>query len=283
MNDNTIRKDVRKAYGAAATRSRSCCGGSHASETACTAQDGTGFAGYTREQLDAIPKGADLGLGCGNPTALAELRHGETVVDLGSGAGIDIFLASQAIGPEGHAIGVDMTAEMLDRARENALRNGIDNVEFRLGEIENLPIADGTADVILSNCVINLSPDKPRVFSEAFRVLKPGGRMMISDIVLLKDLPEPVLSSKKAYAACIAGAVKKPEYLDAIRWAGFKDVEILSEKPAGAIRASDAEDLDLNAISGEDAVQYLAEAAAVDYEGYEILAVSLHVRAIKPA
>ena len=283
MNDGSIRKSVREAYGATARRSQPCCGGGTQTASSCGSVDGSAFAGYTREQLDAIPQGADLGLGCGNPTALAELKSGETVVDLGSGAGIDIFLASQAIGPEGHAIGVDMTAEMLDRARENAERNGVGNVEFRLGEIENLPIADGMADVILSNCVINLSPDKPRVFSEAFRVLKPGGRMMISDIVLLKDLPEAVRSSKKAYAACIAGAVKKSEYLDAIRHAGFANVEILSEKPAGAIRASDAENLDLDAITGEDAIRYLAEAAAVNYEGYEVLAASLHVRAVKPA
>ena len=283
MNDATIRKDVREAYGATARRSHACCGTGTQATSSCGGSDGAAFAGYTREQLDAIPKGADLGLGCGNPTALAELNPGETVMDLGSGAGIDIFLASQAIGPTGHAIGVDMTAEMIDRARENAQHHEIDNVEFRLGEIENLPAAGGIADVILSNCVINLSPDKPRVFSEAFRVLKPGGRMMISDIVLLRDLPESVRSSKKAYAACIAGAVKKTEYLDAIRRAGFEHVEILSEKPAGAIRASETEDSDLRALTGEDALRHLADAAAVNYEGYEILAASLHIRAVKPA
>ena len=283
MNDGNIRKNVREAYGATARQSQPCCGGGPKTASSCGCSDGSALAGYTREQLDAIPLGADLGLGCGNPTALAELKPGETVMDLGSGAGIDIFLASQAIGPEGHAIGVDMTAEMIDRARENAQHHGLDNVEFRLGEIENLPAADGIADVILSNCVINLSPDKPRVFSEAFRVLKPGGRMMISDIVLLKELPEAVRSSKQAYAACIAGAVKKSEYLDAIRHAGFADIEVLSEKPAGAIRASDVENLDLDAITGEDAIRTLAEAAAVEYEGYEILAASLNLRAVKPA
>ena len=283
MNNGSIRKSVREAYGATARRSQPCCGGGTKTASSCGCADGSTFAGYTQAQLDAIPQGADLGLGCGSPPALAELKPGETVVDLGSGAGIDIFLASQAIGPEGHAIGVDMTAEMIDRARDNAERNGSENVEFRLGEIENLPIADAITDVILSNCVINLSPDKPRVFSEAFRVLKPGGRLMISDIVLLKDLPEVVRSSKKAYAACIAGAVKKSEYLDAIRHAGFANVEILSEKPAGAIRASEIDHLDPNAFTGEEAIQQLAEAAAVNYEGYEILAVSLHVRAVKPA
>jgi ubiquinone/menaquinone biosynthesis C-methylase UbiE len=188
------------------------------------------MVGYSPEELAAVPEDANLGLGCGNPTALAGLKPGETVLDLGSGAGIDCFLAAKKVGPSGRVIGVDMTAEMIDRARENARKNGIANVEFRLGEIENLPVADGTVDVILSNCVINLSTDKPRVFREAFRVLRPGGRMMVSDLALKKPLPKAIRDSVEAYVACIAGAMVKDEYLGAIRDAGFKDVETVSEK-----------------------------------------------------
>jgi SAM-dependent methyltransferase len=176
-----------------------------------------------------VPEGADLSLGCGNPVALASLKKGETVVDLGSGGGLDCFLAAKNVGAKGHVIGVDMTAEMLDKARENCRRGGYKNVEFRLGEIENLPIADGTVDVIISNCVINLSPKKQRVFEEAFRVLKPGGRLMISDIVLLSELPEAVKNSVQAYIGCISGAEMKSTYIQMIENAGFKQVKIVEE------------------------------------------------------
>jgi ubiquinone/menaquinone biosynthesis C-methylase UbiE len=178
-----------------------------------------------------VPDGANLGLGCGNPIALASLKEGEVVLDLGSGAGFDCFLASPRVGPSGRVIGVDMTPEMIDRARGNIRKGDFKNVEFRLGEIENLPVADNSVDAIISNCVINLSVDKPRVFSEAFRVLKPGGRVMVSDIVLLQALPEFVKDSVEAYVSCIAGAMRIDEYINAIRRAGFKDVKIVEETP----------------------------------------------------
>jgi len=185
--------------------------------------------GYTDRELGSVPEGADLGLGCGNPVALASLKEGETVLDLGSGGGLDSFLAANKVGATGRVIGVDMTPEMIDRARRNASKEKYRNVEFRLGEIENLPVADSSVDAILSNCVINLSLDKGRVFKEAFRVLRPGGRLMVSDIVLLKDLPRAVKDSVAAYVGCIAGALRKETYLNHIRAAGFKDVEIVGE------------------------------------------------------
>ena len=234
VKDDKIKKHVRDRYARAAKTGSSCCGS--VSSPCCGGQSDVSqgqasqMVGYSPEELAAVPEDANLGLGCGNPTALASLKPGETVLDLGSGAGIDCFLAAKKVGPSGRVIGVDMTAEMIDRARENARKNGIANVEFRLGEIENLPVADGTVDVILSNCVINLSTDKPRVFREAFRVLRPGGRMMVSDLALKKPLPKAIRDSVEAYVACIAGAMVKDEYLGAIRDAGFKDVETVSEK-----------------------------------------------------
>ncbi|MBM3149218.1 MAG: arsenite methyltransferase, partial [Chloroflexi bacterium] len=165
----------------------------------------------------------------GNPVALASLKEGEVVLDLGSGAGFDCFLAANKVGPKGKVIGVDMTPEMIEKARENASRGGYRNVEFRLGEIENLPVADNQADVIISNCVINLSPDKERVFKEAFRVLKPGGRLMVSDIVLVSQLPDSVKNSVAAYIGCISGAEMKDGYIKAIKAAGFQQVSVLDE------------------------------------------------------
>jgi ubiquinone/menaquinone biosynthesis C-methylase UbiE len=188
------------------------------------------MVGYSAEELSSIPSDADLGLGCGNPAALAGLGKGETVLDLGSGAGIDCFLAARKVGPSGRVIGVDMTPEMLDRARENARTGGYKNVEFRLGEIENLPAADASVDVIISNCVINLSTDKERVFREAFRVLRPGGRLMVSDLVLKKPLPRAIRESVEVYVACVAGAMVKDDYLAAMRKAGFRKIEVVSEK-----------------------------------------------------
>jgi ubiquinone/menaquinone biosynthesis C-methylase UbiE len=176
-----------------------------------------------------LPEGADLGLGCGNPVALASLKEGEVVLDLGSGPGMDCFLAATRVGQKGKVIGVDMTPDMLDRARSNAAKGDYTNVEFRLGEIENLPMADNSVDVVISNCVINLSPDKPRVFSEIYRVLKPGGRLMVSDIVTEKELPESVKNSSEAYCSCIAGAALKSDYLRTIAKAGFKDITIVGE------------------------------------------------------
>lgn len=203
----------------------SCCGGS----STVTQSD---RLGYSREQLASIPQEANLGLGCGNPTAMGELQSGETVVDLGSGGGIDCFLAARRVGPEGRVIGVDMTPEMLDRARAAAQREGFANVEFRLGEIENLPVADGAADVVISNCVINLSPEKKRVFREAYRILKPGGRLMVSDIVLLEELPQRLRDNLELYAGCISGAMEKQPYLQVIEEAGFRQVQIVAEKGA---------------------------------------------------
>jgi ubiquinone/menaquinone biosynthesis C-methylase UbiE len=176
-----------------------------------------------------VPEAANLGLGCGNPVATASLKEGETVLDLGSGAGFDAFLASAKVGKTGHIIGVDMTQEMLEKARSNAAKGDYVNVEFRLGEIENIPVDDNSVDVIISNCVINLSPDKKKVFQEAYRVLKPGGRIMVSDIVLIKPLPEIIKNSVKAYVGCLAGAVLKEEYFSYIKNAGFESIEILSQ------------------------------------------------------
>ena len=172
-----------------------------------------------------------MGLGCGNPTALAELKEGETVMDLGSGGGIDVFLAARKVGEKGKVIGVDMTPEMLQRARENAKKGNYNNVEFRLGEIENLPAANDSVDVIISNCVINLSPDKSAVFKEIYRVLKPDGRILISDLVTEGELPEEIRKSFPAWAECIAGALEKKEYLDIIKKAGFRNVTVVSEYP----------------------------------------------------
>jgi len=185
--------------------------------------------GYSKDDLSSVPDGANLALGCGNPTAHASIQEGETVLDLGAGGGLDCFIAAKKVGKTGKVIGVDMTPQMIDRARENARKGNYENIEFRLGEIENLPVANDTVDLIISNCVINLSPNKDRVFNEAFRVLKPGGRIMISDIVLLKELPEVIKENMEAYVGCISGAIMKDQYLGLIREAGFQDVEIMEE------------------------------------------------------
>jgi SAM-dependent methyltransferase len=182
--------------------------------------------GYTAEEVQTVPEGANMGLGCGNPQAFAALKPGETVLDLGSGGGFDCFLAARQVGSAGHVIGVDMTPEMISKAKVNADKGDYRNVEFRQGEIENLPVEDGTVDVIISNCVINLSPDKPRVFAEAFRVLKPGGRLAISDIVALAELPEEVQSDKKLYTGCVAGASPLREVEAMLRRQDFLDVRV---------------------------------------------------------
>ncbi len=228
MKETEIKKNVRKSYASVAKQSTSCC----APTTSCCSNPSEAISkaiGYSEHEISSVPEGANLGLGCGNPVALASLKEGETVLDLGSGAGFDCFLAAQRVGEKGKVIGVDMTPEMVDKARENALEGNSHNVEFRLGEIENLPVADNSADIVISNCVINLSPDKPRVFKEAFRVLKPGGRLMVSDIVLLKELPTFIINSVSAYVGCISGAMLKDEYLATIKSAGFNDVKILEE------------------------------------------------------
>jgi SAM-dependent methyltransferase len=225
-----IREEVRSAYaktarsekeGACCGSGSNCCGGSAAEAIPLGEQ-----LGYSPADLAGLPQGANLGLGCGNPLALASLKPGETVLDLGSGAGIDCFLAVKRVGPSGKAIGVDMTAEMIARARENARKSKITNVEFRLGEIENLPLADGIVDVILSNCVINLSPEKPRVFREMHRVLKPGGRLSISDVVATAVLPPELLNDLALYAGCMSGASLISDLEQMMKQAGFTQIRI---------------------------------------------------------
>jgi SAM-dependent methyltransferase len=230
MGNEDIRKVVREGYAkvvkqdsSCCTPVKSCCGGTE------LIQDISKKIGYTEEDLKAVPEGANLGLGCGNPIALASLKQGEIVLDLGAGAGFDCFLAAGRVGDKGRVIGVDMTPEMVEKARDNARKGNYANVEFRLGEIEHLPVADNSVDAVISNCVINLSPDKRRVFAETFRSLKPGGRLMISDIVLLRELPAFIKNSIEAYIGCVSGAMLKDEYLTAIREAGFQDVKIMGE------------------------------------------------------
>lgn len=221
---DAVREMVRDGYADIARNTGSCCGG--AGTNAATIAR---HIGYTDEEVQAVPAGANLGLGCGNPLALAGVQFGETVLDLGSGAGFDALLAAQAVGPTGRVIGVDMTPEMLARAEANAQRSGVHNVEFRRGYIEALPIEDASVDVVISNCVINLSPEKPKVFQEAFRVLRPTGRLAISDLVLKAPLPAGLLRTVEAYVGCVAGAMLRDDYLAAISAAGFRAVEVVAE------------------------------------------------------
>jgi SAM-dependent methyltransferase len=229
QKDDEVRQQVRAAYGAIAVADAgcgcapSCCTPGDAAVTALLSRG----IGYSDAELTAVPEGANLGLGCGNPQAIAALRPGETVVDLGSGAGFDCFLAARQVGEAGHVIGVDMTPDMLSKARANAAKGGYANVEFRLGEIEHLPVADASVDVILSNCVINLSPDKAQVFRDAFRVLRPGGRLALSDIVALAPLPDELRDDPALYTGCITGAAGVDELRVWLQAAGFTDVRIV--------------------------------------------------------
>ena len=227
MEEKEIKNAVKKRYAKFAEENISCCPICDSKKNDITEQIKS--IGYSTNELKSIPESAVLGLGCGNPTALADLKEGETVLDLGSGAGVDIFLSANKVGESGHVIGVDMTEEMVKKAEVIAKENGYRNVEFRLGEIENLPVNDNTVDVIISNCVINLSPDKLQTFKEAFRVLKPGGRLMVSDLVTEGALPEDIKKSFDAWSGCIAGALEKNEYLDTIKKAGFRDIKIVNQ------------------------------------------------------
>ncbi|MFO7650637.1 MAG: arsenite methyltransferase [bacterium] len=229
-SNDKIRKAVRDGYGAVARGGGSCCGSGSSCCGGSTAEQTSRTIGYTDADLASVPDGANLGLGCGNPVALASLKPGDTVLDLGSGAGLDCFLAAGKVGPSGRVIGVDMTPEMLEKARDNVRKSAYANVEFRLGEIEHLPVADSSVDCVISNCVINLSPDKPQVFREAFRVLRPGGRLMVSDIVLDSPLPRAILDSAAAYVGCISGASLRADYLAFIATAGFEDVQVVAEE-----------------------------------------------------
>jgi len=224
-----IKKIVRDGYANAVTQKTSCCSTNSCCGGIDQAKDISKIVGYSDSEMNAVPEGANLGFGCGNPVALASLKEGDVVLDLGSGAGFDAFLAAKRVGKTGRVIGVDMTPEMLAKAQENANKGKYTNVEFRLGEIEKLPVEDNSIDVIISNCVINLSPDKESVFKEANRVLKSGGRLMVSDLVLAKGLPKELKDSVEAYVGCLAGAIKKGEYLNLISLAGFQDIKVISE------------------------------------------------------
>ncbi len=253
-----LRTAVREKYGKIATGEVKGCGCGCATSAAAVSSE----VGYTREQLAALPDGANLGLGCGNPLQHAALRPGEVVLDLGSGAGMDAFLAAREVGPTGRVLGVDMTPAMVEKARGNTSRAGVVNVEFRFGEIERLPVADASVDAIISNCVINLSTDKPRVFREAFRVLKPGGRLVVSDLVLERALPDEIRTSLEAYVGCVAGASMLADYLGELADAGFEAVTVIERKSYG----------DAAVFGGEP---WLREASKA--------IVSAKIRAFKPA
>lgn len=277
MKEEEIKKAVREGYARIARREvlsccsprSSCCGGQDPA-TAVSSR-----AGYSQDEMQAVPEGANLGLGCGNPVALASLKAGEVVVDLGSGAGFDCFLAAARVGEKGRVIGVDMTPEMIEKARRNAAKGGYGNVEFRLGEIEQLPVADNAVDAVISNCVINLAPDKKRVFEEVFRVLKPGGRVMISDIVLLRPLPDVIVNSIAAHVGCLSGAVRKEDYLAIMGEAGFRDVRVLKETP-----------FPVECMAGGPAARAVLENLGAPREeiatAVEGAVCSIHVRAVKP-
>jgi SAM-dependent methyltransferase len=227
IENNEVRNRVRDDYATIAIAGESGCGCAPGGCDDTT--DSTAVAealGYTKEELESLPEGANLGLGCGNPTLLASLKKGETVLDLGSGAGIDIILSARKVGSTGSAIGVDMTPDMITKARKNIAESGLDNVSVRLGEIEHLPVADSVVDVIMSNCVINLSPDKQQVFNEAYRVLKPGGRIAVSDIVRLKDFTDEMKADATLHSACITGASTVNEVEELLLKAGFSDIDV---------------------------------------------------------
>ena len=284
MKTRDIKKIVREGYGRIAKEESSCCIPKPAESSCCgPAANVSGGAerakelgrdiGYSESDLEAVPEGANLGLGCGNPVALASLKEGETVLDLGSGAGFDCFLAAERVGQEGMVIGVDMTPEMVEKARGNAEKGGYENVEFRLGEIENLPAADASVDVVISNCVINLVPDKRRVFGEVLRVLRSGGRMMISDLVVTRELPASIRESVEAYVGCLAGAMLRDEYIRTIEEAGFEDVNVVGETSFSFASLLDdpvaKKVIESAKISEEEASRTEGAVASIKVEGYK--------------
>lgn len=232
--EDDIRANVRENYAKVALKLNGTQGCCTPAPSCCNPNDTQNISieeisqkmGYTKEELASIPDGANMGLSCGNPQAIADLKPGEIVVDLGSGGGFDCFLAAPKVGKEGRVIGIDMTPEMISKARRNAKKPGFENVEFRLGEIEHMPVADHTVDIIISNCVINLSPNKPQVFKEAYRTLKTGGRLAISDVVLTATLPESYLSDMNLYSGCVSGAISIEEYEALLKDAGFTNISI---------------------------------------------------------
>ena len=266
MSDR-VKQVVRKAYAEIAVSQRAsgddCC------DVSCC------VSGYSAEELALLPAGADLGLGCGNPLGAAAARPGDVVLDLGSGAGIDCFLAFQQVGPEGHVIGVDMTPQMLERARRNAEAGGYRNVEFRLGEIEALPVADASVDLVISNCVINLVPDQARVFAEAFRVLRPGGKLVVSDTLTTVSLPESLLNSEAAKVACISPSATKESYFANLHGAGFRESAIVNESPIPASLAFE-ESLAKGLTTDLDVPNEVLRQAAASMVG-------ITVQAVKPA
>ena len=234
METKKVKEYVKKRYGEIAEAERSSCSSGCCSSSSCCSSPPKHVAwkvGYSPDDIESVPEESVSGLGCGNPVALASLKEGETVLDLGSGGGMDAFLAAKKVGPTGKVIGVDMTKEMLKKAKAIASEHGYENVEFRLGEIESLPVEDETVDVVISNCVVNLAPDKLKVFQEAYRVLKPNGKLMVSDLVTQGELPDDVRNSFEAWAGCIAGALERSDYLNKIADAGFQNVKVVSQKP----------------------------------------------------
>ncbi|MCD4820836.1 MAG: arsenite methyltransferase [Methanococcoides sp.] len=279
MDSKEIKKMVKKGYSEVAIKGSSCC----STKSPCCSLSGVAEEiskkiGYSEKELDETPEGANLGLGCGNPTALASLKLGETVLDLGSGAGFDCFLAAARVGKEGKVIGVDMTPEMIEKARENASNGGYTNVEFKLGDIEEIPVADASIDVVISNCVINLVPSKDKVFREIFRILKNGGRFIISDMVLLKVIPAKIKTSAEAYIGCISGAILKKDYLDTIKNSGFEDVEIMEE-------TNYPFELIIELVSSDEMAAILKDLDISIEEAREIAesVISIEVRGIKPS
>ncbi|MFA5090588.1 MAG: arsenite methyltransferase [Candidatus Omnitrophota bacterium] len=269
-----IKRIVKEGYAKVATQNTSCCSAGSCCGSIKQAKVISKAVGYSEVEMGTVPEGANLGLGCGNPVAIASLQEGDIVLDLGSGAGFDAFLAARKVGRTGRVIGVDMTPEMVEKARANAKKVNCTNVEFKLGEIEKLPVEDKSIDVIISNCVINLSPEKQEVFKEAFRVLKPGGRLMVSDLVLVKDLPDIIKDSVEAYVGCLAGATMKDEYLSFIKKAGFVDVKVVSQSnyPIEAM----ANDVTAQAVKNKPGIKQ------GDLQGVKDSVASIKVRAVKP-